>query len=321
MRVSESLARDVLRLVVWYPLRLCLERLPPRTGFAVLAALGRFHAALAGRLGGRAARIARAAGRVAPHLDAAGRQAQMVAAYETHYVNQLSIFVFPKLTRATLPRVLEIEGLGHLHTALAAGRGVVLPIGHFGPTQLPLTALGLLGHPMLQIGFANAAGLSFIGRHVAFRLRLRYEARIPATIVPPGPGTRRALAHLKTGGIVMTTADDGPGQPAFGHHGDFDFPGGRLHAPLGPARLALAADAALCPAFLTPGENAPFRLTIEAPLEIPGLSDKNAAATALTAAFLRRYAMRVTAMPGWWHSLESQQFPRPTQDVCTQPPV
>ena len=315
MRVSESLPRDLLRLFVWYPLRLTVERLSPRTGFSLLARIGRLHAALASRRGGRAERLMHAAGRVAPGLSEDDRKAQMVAAYETHYVNQLSIFVFPRLTRDNCRAILTIEGLDRLDAALAKGRGVVLPIGHFGPTQLPLTALGLLGYPMLQIGFQNDAGLSFVGRHVSFRLRKIYEGRIPAAIVPPGPGTRLALEHLRAGGVVMTTADNGPGQPAFGRHADFDFPGGTIHAPLGPARLALAAGAALCPAFLGPGGNVPFCLTIEAPLELPDISDKNAAVLTMTRDFLTRYADRVAAMPGWWHGLEDQALSRPPQEA------
>lgn len=315
MKVSESLGRDLLRLVVWYPLRLVVERLPPKAGFAVLTRLGRLHAALAARRGGRADRLRQAAGRVAPGLDEAAKKSQMVAAYETHYVNQLSIFVFPRLTRDNRPSVLTIEGREHLDAARAAGRGAVLPIGHFGPTQLPLAALGLLGYPMLQIGFLSDAGLSFIGRHVAFRLRRIYEGRIPAAIVPPGPGTRQAIEHLRAGGVVMTTADDGPGQVPFGRHADFDFPGGRIRAPLGPAKLALATGAALCPAFLGPGQDAPFRLTIEAPLEVPAISDKNAAGRAMTKDFLDRYAARVAAMPGWWHGLEDHVFPLTTRHI------
>ena len=55
MQVRESLARDLLRLVVWYPLRLIAERLPPRTALALYRTLGRLHQRLSR---GRAGRIA-----------------------------------------------------------------------------------------------------------------------------------------------------------------------------------------------------------------------------------------------------------------------
>ncbi|MHC1791196.1 LpxL/LpxP family acyltransferase [Solidesulfovibrio sp.] len=307
MRVRESFARDLLRLFVWYPLRLVAERLPFGAALGLYRAMGRLHqcAIRAGRVG----RIRAAVLRIAPDASPRAVRQAVDDAFATHYVNQLLIFQLPRLTASNLDQLIEIDGISRLDAALAHGRGAVLPIGHFGPTQLPLAALGLLGYAMLQIGFLSDAGLSFIGRHVAFRLRRRYEARIPARIVPPGPGTRQALDHLRGGGLVMTTGDDGPGQPAFGHHAAFAFPGGPLNVPLGPARLALSTGAALVPVFLEAGRSAPYRLVIDAPIGAPAGSGRDAAARAMTAAWVARYAAAVTARPGWWHGLEAHFFP------------
>lgn len=303
MRVHERPARDLLRLLVWYPLRYAVRVMPPAMGFAVLRGLGRLHAALAG---GRRARLERAAGLVAPELSATARRREAVAAFETHYANQLSVFVYPGLTSENWRDVLEIEGLSHLEAARRDGRGAVVAIGHYGPTQLPLTVLGLLGFPMVQIGYLNDAGLSFVGRQVALRLRRKLEARIPARIVEPGAGTRQALAHVRTGGVVMTTIDDAPGQPAFGRHGTFEFPGGGLEAPLGAARLALSGGAVLLPGLLTPGTDAPYRLRLGEPIPAPETPDRTAAATAMTAALMAVYGEAVRARPGWWHLLETR---------------
>ena len=306
MRVRESFSRDLLRLFVWYPLRLVAERLPLRAAMVLYRAMGRLHAALSR---GRAGRIATAARTVSPALAEAWAEQAVLDAFATHYVNQLIVFQLPRLTAANFHELLEIDGLDRLGLALAHGRGAVIPIGHFGPTQLPLAALGVLGFPMVQIGHLSDEGLSFVGRRVAFRLRARYEARIPARIVPPGPGVRQALAQLRAGGVVMTTADDGPGQPPFGRHATMDFPGGPLSVPLGPARLALSAGAALVPGFLEPGRDAPFRFVLDAPIAPPRDTDRDAAALAMTREFMARYAARVAASPGWWHGLETHLFP------------
>jgi KDO2-lipid IV(A) lauroyltransferase len=306
MRVRESLGRDVLRLLVWYPLRLVAERLPVDAALALYRAMGRLHAALSR---GRAARLAAAARAVVPGLSPQGVRQAVSEAFATHYINQLIVFQLPRLTAANLHELLEIDGLDHLGLALAHGRGAVIPIGHFGPTQLPLAGLGALAFPMVQIGHLSDAGLSFIGRHVAYRLRSRYEARLPARIVPPGPGVRQAIAHVKAGGVVMTTADDGPGQPAFGHHAVVDFPGRPLCVPLGPARLALTCGAPLVPGFLEPGGRSPFRFVLGRPLTPPAGLGRDAAALAMTSAFMQDYAARVVARPGWWHNLEAHFFP------------
>lgn len=306
MRVRESWPRDLLRLIVWYPLRLVAERLPFGQALALYRAMGRLHERFSK---GRAGRIAAAARRIAPQAgpDAVARAVD--DAFATHYVNQLIIFQLPRLTAENCGGLIEIDGLSRLEAARGHGRGVVIPIGHFGPTQLPLAALGALGFPMVQIGHLSDAGLSLVGRQVAFRLRQRYESRMPARIVPPGPGTRLALAHLRAGGVVMTTADDGPGQPPFGRHAVFDFPGGPLSVPLGPARLALSTGAVLLPAFLEAGTVSPYRLVIDDPIRPPVAADRDAAATAMTAAWVAAYAARVVAAPGWWHGLEAHIFP------------
>lgn len=306
MRVRESLARDLLRLLVWYPLRLVAERLPMAQALALYRAMGRLHQRAATR---RAGRIRTAVRRVVPDLPPDAVDRAVTDAFATHYINQLLIFQFPRMNAENMWELIEVDGLSRLDAALAHGRGAVLPIGHFGPTQLPLAALGRLGFPMLQIGNLSDAGLSYIGKHVAFRLRRRYEARIPARIVPPGPGTRQAIQHLRAGGVVMTTGDDGPGQPPFGHHATVPFPGGPLSVPLGPARLALGAGAAFVPVFLESGQDAPYRLVLGEPLVPPPQTSRDAAALALTAAWAARYAAAVVAAPGWWHGLEAHLFP------------
>ena len=311
MRVGESFSRDLLRLLVWYPLRWTAERLPARAALALYRAMGRLHRRLSP---GRAGRVARAVERVAPGLPPAARERAVADAFATHYVNQLIIFQLYQITNKNIGELITIDGLDRLEAARGLGRGVTLPIGHFGPSQLPLAALGALGYPMLQIGHLSDEGLSFIGKKVAFRLRQTYEARIPARIVPPGPGTRQALTHLRAGGLVMTTGDDGPGQPPFGRHAVFAFPGGPLSVPLGPARLALAAGAVLLPAFLEAGEQTPYRLVIGEPIAPPAAdaaspAGRDAAALAMTRAWIEAYAVRAAAAPGWWHGLEAHIFP------------
>ena len=61
MRVGENPGRDLLRLFVWYPLRLVAERLPFGAALALYRSMGRLHQRLSR---GRTGRIAQAAARI-----------------------------------------------------------------------------------------------------------------------------------------------------------------------------------------------------------------------------------------------------------------
>ena len=103
--------------------------------------------------------------------------------YENHYVDRLQIFLFPRFNNDNIDQYHTFEGLENLDHALIKKQGCILIHAHIGPTQLPLCALGVKGYPVMQIGLPSDEGLTWIGRHVAFKLRQKYEAQIKASII------------------------------------------------------------------------------------------------------------------------------------------
>lgn len=299
MRVCESLLRDLLRLFAWYPFRWLVERLPPRFALLVFHALGDAHWALAP---GRRCRLAR-------NLDRMGIAADQAALavrenFRIHYVSQLLVFIYPRLTRASLGELAAVAGLEHLDAALAQGRGVVLVQAHFGPEQLALAALSLLGHRVVQIGCANATGLSAVGRGVSLRLRRRYEARIPGRIIDARESLLPALRVLHENGLVLTAGDGAGWARRLGRHVPVTLGGQELLYPVGPARLALGSGAALLPLFVVRGERTPFTVVIEPPLARPQDVSGEAEEAAMALEFARRYERRLLARPGFMRFLE-----------------
>ena len=241
MRVRESFLRDLLRLFAWYPFRWLAERLPPRLAVRVFRALGDAHWAVAP---GKRRLLARNLGRLGIAADQASRAVR--ENFRIHYVSQLLVFFYSRLTRTSLGKLAAVAGLEHLDAALAQGRGVVLVQAHFGPEQLALAALSLLGHRVVQIGCANDAGLSAVGRGVSLRLRRRYEARIPGRIIDARESLLPALRVLRANGLVLTAGDGAGWAKRLGRH----VPG---RSPAGNAlyRCRLHGEGAAAPARQT----------------------------------------------------------------------
>jgi KDO2-lipid IV(A) lauroyltransferase len=294
MRVRESLVRDLLRLVAWYPFRWFVMCLPPRVALAVFRVLGEAHWAVARE---KRRRLERNLGRMGlapgPALRAAVHEN-----FRTHYVSQLLVFVYPRLTSQSLDQLVEFAGLEHLDAALAKGRGAVLVQAHLGPEQLALAGLSLRGHRVMQIGWANDAGLSAVGRGVSLRLRQRCEAAIPGEMLDARAGLLPAFRVLRQNGLVLCAGDGAGWAERLGGHVPVTLCGQKVFFPTGAARMALGSGAALLPLFVVRGTSKPFAVVIEAPLgQADGPSDQ-AEAVRMAEAFARRYEGRLLAEPG-----------------------
>ena len=255
---QEGLSRDCLRLFFWYPLRWCILLMPVRPGIRLLRRLGDLYF----RFSRGKTRLLRQNLKRLPLKGAACEDEIIRGYFRNHYVDQLFILLFPRFTRETIQDLVEIEGLDRLKRCLERGNGVVFVHGHFGPVHLPLVVFSLLGYPMKQIGNPSDRGLSWIGRRVAYRLRMRYEGRIPAEIIKADGYLRPVYTSLRQNGIIMTTGDGTGTESKFGRQGRFSLFGQPVNLPLGPARLAEKTGAALLPLFVLPSEKKMFKIVI-----------------------------------------------------------
>ena len=295
MLVSESVARDLVRLITWFPFRWALESLPAKTAYGLLRAVADAHMALGG--GGKIQRNMR---EVFPGQTDAWFRDQARKCYEAWYVNQLQVIVFPQITRRCLPEILTWEGLEHVREALKAGKGAILLHAHYGPIHLPLHALGLLGWPVMQLGLRTDEGLSAIGQRVAFRLRERYEARIHAPIIMVGRFLKPLFKWLKENGVLMMTGDGaGRARPA-GRQLVQPFLGSKMLFPIGAASLAARTGAALL--FMTTHrtEAGRFLTRIEPPCFVAGEADGKSGVRETTGRFAEYLEAKVLSNPGPW---------------------
>lgn len=298
MVTEESPLRDFARLIVWYPFRWLVSASDPSQGLEALALLGRIHY----RCSKGKRRMLMENLEVLPHIPGPPQvPANVVEQYfETHYLSQLLIFLFPRLNSKNILSIHNFAGLQHLEDGLARGKGCLLLHAHFGPVHLPLFHLGLLGYNVKQIGYLRKPrGLSRVGEKVSFRLREQYEKLIPAEIVQANRFMGGAFRHLKNNGVLMATAD-GTGRGEFmGSFEPFSFLGQKMLFPLGPAKLAGKTGTTIIPMFtIKQGSNHRYTTVIENPLT-PAAHKTDE--KEITARFLEIFELYTKRYPGLWH--------------------
>lgn len=297
MVVKESPLRDILRLMVWYPLRWFVEAVPVAFGIKTLGAMGDLHCSFSK---GKKALLKGNLKRVDPSMTDEKAEDAVREYFRNHYIDRLLIFIFPKFGKKEIERLVKIEGIENLNAALKKGRGAVLVHGHFGPVHLPLVSLARLGYGMKQIGLPSDEGLSWIGRNVAFRLRLKYESMMPAEVIMADGFLRGAFKWLGTNGVIMITGDGSGTERKVGRYSPFRLCGQPVEFPLGPALLAEKTGAELIPMFITPGEGSfLYRVVIERPIE-----KREGDGEAMTTEFISRYEKYIREYPGYMHFLD-----------------
>lgn len=194
--------------------------------------------------------------------------------------------------------LLKVDGVSHLHDALARGRGAVLLSSKVGLPRLLRWYLRTC-HPnalyLLLIGFASTTDHSFSARFQRWHwTRFHFDRDSLAGNEPlSAQYMTRAFRHLRANGIVNIAGDGGTGE----HR----FPvtiGGRPHQlAAGGISLGILSGAAIIPCFtvMEPGDR--FRIEFQAPLQVPQVQDREAQLRHLTTEYAARIDRYIEAHP------------------------
>jgi Kdo2-lipid IVA lauroyltransferase/acyltransferase len=200
---------------------------------------------------------------------------------------------YPHLTRLTVfvpDADIEVAGAEHVDAAKAAGKPIVFFAAHLANWELAGLAAARHGTPVHLI-YREANN-----RHVEILFR-EGRGAFAAGLIPKGAsGARLAMQALKQGkhlGMLLDQKmNDGIAVPFFG-----------VDAMTAPALavLALRFDCVVLPVRVERLGAAPeFRVTVEAPMDIPRTGDRTADAKTLMTAVNARMESWIRGRPGQW---------------------
>lgn len=152
---------------------------------------------------------------------------------------------------------IHLQGLDHVASAAAAGKGAIIVTAHYGNWEAIRIAAKREGH---EIGIIYRA---FNNRYLdRFTMNLIPEAGSP--VLQKGGGMRQLVQHVRRGGMIMILVDQRNSGAPF-----IDFMGQPAETVTAAADIAVRTGAALIPARAVRdvGEER-FDVTFEAP--VPG---------------------------------------------------
>jgi KDO2-lipid IV(A) lauroyltransferase len=211
--------------------------------------------------------------------------------FENLAMTLVDVIYLPLLNRNRLMALVNAPNpeLDPILKVVRSGRGVLVMTGHIGNWEL------MAGFYAIQ-NYEGAA----VARRLRFEkydeLLLRARASVGVTTIYRDESIKKMLSVFKRCGILGMLADQDLDQV----EGIFiPFLGKEAYTTTAPARLAMAANVPIIPAFMI-REGMRYRLHIEPPIEPDSTRDKNEEAERLTRAWSSVVEQYISRFPDQW---------------------
>jgi KDO2-lipid IV(A) lauroyltransferase len=227
-------------------------------------------------------------------LPEAELQRQVRQAFRSYARYWMESFRLPGTTPGELDDGMSWEGVGHLDTVLADGKGAIIALPHLGGWDFG-------GAWFCALGYKVTVVAERVDPPELFDWFIEMRNDLGMTVVPLGPEAGTAvLRALKHGDVVGLISD----RDILGTGVEVEFFGERTTLPSGPATLALRTGAPILPAAIyfrgRRGHHGVMRPPI--PVERTGrLRDDVARVTQLLA---RELEELIRIAPDQWHLLQ-----------------
>jgi KDO2-lipid IV(A) lauroyltransferase len=258
--------KNLMILVMWYPLRFVITFLPLTLSARIGRAGGRLLCLLSRE---KQRMMSDEFRRVLPGRGSRDLRSIVRESFINYCLSELEILLYPSMDRSYIDRVFTIEGREHLDAALAGGKGVLLCQAHFGAFQMTMPAIGYTGYTMNQISASAAVwkeGGASAPQNRMFDIKARYEYTLPVKHISVTSTLRPVFNALKRNEIVGITVDGGGGKKVV----PLRFLGREALYQTGAVDLALSTGAAMVPAFVITESGLRHTLVLHAALRTDG---------------------------------------------------
>ena len=183
-------------------------------------------------------------------------------------------------------RLVSAEGLEHLDSALAAGRGLILALPHMGSWDMAAAFASVRGYPISAVAerFPGSLDDAVVGT----------RRRLGMDVIPLGrSAVRSIIAALAANRVVALLCDleQGPGVQV-------RFFGRRAIVPGGPAAFAMKTGAALVPTFVYGVGGGKYHGHVHEPLTWSPSDTKES----LTQRVIDRFEQFIKERPDQWYA-------------------
>ncbi|MEW6416563.1 MAG: lysophospholipid acyltransferase family protein [Nitrospirota bacterium] len=211
--------------------------------------------------------------------------------FENYYKRQIESVFFGSLNKHTLNKIIHVEGIENLDSAISKGKGVILLLSHFGSFLLPLPSLGYMGYKVNQI-----TGRQIHSSLLAERIwiwRKRKAERLPVKFIQGGKFLRPVYKALKNNEVVAIAFDGRDGSKWVA----VDFFERKALLSSGPFELARKTGATIIPAFIIREKNDTHKLVLESPFKLSEDRDIGKALANDTRNFAELFANYIVKYP------------------------
>lgn len=270
-----------------------------------LFALARLHAQLAS-IGRRRERLAvnrNLAGVVGAGKSRAEIESLTRQFFEQRAIRGLLLAVAPRLTSAEMTKLLPVDGLEHLDSAVEQKRGVILLGSHLNSLVM-FNAIIMLRERGYNIGVAlpeaeDPWAPSALGKRLARSFKTKPMKELTGAFY--AQFNIRPIVRALDGGVIVAQTGDGLHSARFV---EADFLGRQVPFPTGMMSVAQATGAVVVPMFQVGAAPDELRIVIEEPMTVERDTGSDRSLTNAVAVFAKRLEHHLLAsIPAWEHWL------------------